>query len=62
MLATGGSSCKAIDLIKERGIDEENIIFVNFVASKKGIRVVTERFPRLRIVTAAVDADLDDHR
>lgn len=62
MLATGGSACKAIELIVERGVPEDNIIFVNFIASQKGIDVVTQRFPSLKIVTAAIDADMDEHR
>lgn len=45
----------AIDIIKAAGVPEENIIFVNMIASTEGLRVVGERFPSLRIVTAAVD-------
>lgn len=62
MLATGGSAYKAIELIRERGITEENIVFVNFIASRKGIDVVTERFPKLTIVTAAIDQHMNSHR
>ncbi|EFX04170.1 uracil phosphoribosyltransferase [Grosmannia clavigera kw1407] len=58
MLATGGSAAKAISILEEAGVPEEEIIFVNVVASQYGIRKVLEQFPRLRIVTAAVDDDL----
>ncbi len=58
MLATGGSASKAIESLKEAGVLEENMIFVNLVASRKGIVTLRERFPGLRLVTAAVDDDL----
>ena len=49
----------AIQLLLERGIPEDKIVFVNFVASQKGIEVVTERFPSMKIVTAAIDSELN---
>ncbi|KAL3433033.1 uracil phosphoribosyltransferase-domain-containing protein [Aspergillus tetrazonus] len=58
MLATGGSAIKAIDVLKEKGVREEDIVFVNLVASKKGLETMMQRFPRLRLVTAAVDEAL----
>ncbi|KAL4763350.1 uracil phosphoribosyltransferase [Aspergillus foveolatus] len=58
MLATGGSAIKAIDVLKEKGVREEDIVFVNLVASKKGLETIMQRFPRLRLVTAAVDEAL----
>ncbi|KAL4821981.1 uracil phosphoribosyltransferase-domain-containing protein [Aspergillus spinulosporus] len=58
MLATGGSAMKAIDVLKEKGVREEDIVFVNLVASKKGLETIMQRFPRLRLVTAAVDEAL----
>lgn len=61
MLATGGSACKAIDIMIEHGAAEENIVFVNFVASRKGIEIVTGKYPQMRIMTAAIDAEIDHH-
>ncbi|KAJ5723059.1 hypothetical protein N7488_001094 [Penicillium malachiteum] len=58
MLATGGSACKAIETIKAKGVPEENIIFVNILASHCGIKKLFERFPSIHLVTAAVDEHL----
>lgn len=58
MLATGGSASKAIELLKERGVQEEDMVFVNLVASRKGLDVLLGRFPNLKLVTAAIDNDL----
>lgn len=59
MLATGGSACHAINVIKEANVLEENIIFVNVIASRKGLNILASKFPKMRIVTSAVDIDLD---
>jgi uracil phosphoribosyltransferase len=58
MLATGGSACAAIDVIKAQGVPEENIIFVNVLASQVGVERLFSRFPGIRLVTAAVDEHL----
>ncbi|KAJ5083777.1 hypothetical protein N7456_013204 [Penicillium angulare] len=58
MLATGGSAGAAIDTLKQNGVPEENIIFVNILASRSGIKTLFDRFPSIRLVTAAVDEEL----
>ncbi|KAJ5902050.1 hypothetical protein N7495_002578 [Penicillium taxi] len=58
MLATGGSACAAIDLIKNHGVPEENIIFVNILAARNGVEKLFESFPSINLVTAAVDEEL----
>lgn len=62
MLATGGSATKALNALKDAGVLEENIIFLNLVASQKGLNVIEQRFPLLRIVTAAVDEKMTASR
>lgn len=62
MLATGGSACKALEILKRNGVQEENIIFLNLVTSKKGLDRVTKEFPGINLVTAAVDQDLTASR
>ncbi|KAL2821306.1 uracil phosphoribosyltransferase-domain-containing protein [Aspergillus cavernicola] len=58
MLATGGSACAAIDGLKQRGVLEENIIFVNVLASESGVETLLSRFPGISLVTATIDKDL----
>lgn len=62
MLATGGSACKALEILKRNGVQEENIIFLNLVTSKKGLDRVTKEYPGIYLVTAAVDQDLTASR
>jgi uracil phosphoribosyltransferase len=33
MLATGGSACLAINKLIEKGVEEENITFINLIAN-----------------------------
>ena len=58
MLATGGSASRAIELLKEAGVNEANIVFVNLIASREGIAKITARFPALKLVSAAIDDDM----
>ena len=58
MLATGGSSVAAIDLLVEQGA--KNIRMVNLVAAPEGIAAVQKKYPRVPIFTAAVDQKLNE--
>jgi uracil phosphoribosyltransferase len=58
MLATGGSSVAAIDLLVEQGA--KHIRLVNLVAAPAGIRVVQKKYPSVPIFTAAVDKKLNE--
>jgi uracil phosphoribosyltransferase len=57
MLATGGSTVAALDLLKEQGA--KHIRVVNLVAAPEGIRIVHASHPRIPIFTAAVDQKLN---
>ncbi|GKZ20914.1 hypothetical protein AbraCBS73388_006547 [Aspergillus brasiliensis] len=58
MLATGGSVIKAVENLTSNGVPEESIVLVNVVSSQKGLDVVSGRFPGLKVVAAAVDAEM----
>ena len=60
MLATGQSAAAAIDVLLCSGVEEERIVFLNVVASPEGLRLLGARFPRVKVVTAAVDTCLDE--
>jgi uracil phosphoribosyltransferase len=62
MLATGGSAMTAIQVLKEAGVKEESILFLNVVSCPEGLKVLAEQAPGVRILTAAVDANLDEQK
>lgn len=59
MLATGGSSVAAIDLIKSKG--GKKIMLMSLIAAPEGIEVVQKAHPDVDIYVAAKDSHLNDH-
>jgi uracil phosphoribosyltransferase len=58
MLATGGSTVAAIDLLQQQGA--KHIRVVNLVAAPEGIAMVQKHHPRVPIYVAAVDKKLNE--
>ena len=59
MLATGGSSCDALQMLKDRGCT--NIKLMCLVAAPEGIRKVQEAHPDVDIYVAAIDERLNEN-
>lgn len=59
MLATGGSSCDALSLLKERGC--HNIRLLCLVSAPEGVAKVQSEHPDVDIYTAALDDHLNEH-
>jgi len=60
MLATGGSATRALRDLVDGGCSRVTLLCV--VAAPEGVRAVEEEFPRVRIVTAAMDRGLDERK
>lgn len=60
MLATGGSAVAAVDCLKETGMIASNIVFVCLISAPEGINTLKEAHPEVRIVTAAIDRQLNE--
>lgn len=58
MLATGNSSAKAVELLKEAGA--RNIIFLCLLAAPEGVARMREAHPDVPVVTAALDEKLNE--
>ncbi len=59
MLATGGSSVAAIQMLKDRGC--KNIHFMCIIAAPEGIRAMEEAHPDVDMYVGALDEKLNDH-
>ena len=59
MLATGGSACDAIDLLKKRGC--KNIRFMAIIGAPEGISKVAEAHPDVKTYVAVQDRQLNEH-
>jgi uracil phosphoribosyltransferase len=62
MLATGGSAILAIKTLLDAGVKEERIMFLNVVSCPEGLDALAVAFPKIQIVTAAVDSHLNEHK
>jgi uracil phosphoribosyltransferase len=58
MLATGGSACAAIAILKKAGV--QNMRFVCLVAAPEGIATLTAAHPEVPIYCAAIDRQLNE--
>jgi len=60
MLATGGSACMALDVLRQWGVPKTKLVVL--IASPEGIAAVHEEFPETEIITASVDECLNDQK
>lgn len=60
LLATGGSAAMAVDVLLEKGVPQERILFLNVLASPEGISLFKEKYPAVKIVTGMIDEGLDE--
>ena len=58
MLATGGSACDAIDLLKARGC--KNIKFMSIIGAPDGVSRLAETHPDVKIYVSTLDRCLND--
>ncbi|KAJ3219280.1 Uracil phosphoribosyltransferase, synthesizes UMP from uracil [Dinochytrium kinnereticum] len=56
MLATGGSAKKAVEVLLETGVPEERIF------CPEGIQFLVDAHPKIKIITAEIDASLDERK
>ena len=59
MLATGGSSIAAIQMLKDKGV--KNIRFMCIIAAPEGLKAMQEAHPDVDIYVGALDEHLNEH-
>jgi uracil phosphoribosyltransferase len=62
MRCIGGSALMAVDVLTSKGVPEDRILFLNLIASPEGAAKFSEKYPKLRIVTAFVDQGLNEKK
>ncbi|HAN44075.1 MAG TPA: uracil phosphoribosyltransferase [Ruminococcaceae bacterium] len=60
MLATGNSAVGAVNMLKKRGAT--SIRFMCIIASKEGLKTLSEAHPDVKIYCAALDEKLNDNK
>ncbi len=61
MLATGNSAVHAVNVLKQRGIADDQIVFVALVAAPEGMQVFQDAHPNVKVYVASLDSHLNDH-
>ena len=59
MLATGNSAIDSIKNFLSKGILEKNIVFVSLISSPEGIKKVSSKYPKVKIITSHVDETIN---
>ena len=59
MLATGGSACDAINLLKKRGC--KNIKFMAIIGAPEGVSKVAEEHPDVNVYVSTLDRQLNEN-
>jgi len=59
MLATGHSALHAIDVLMEKGVQPEVMKLGVLVASPEGVKTIHDKYPSIKIYTAALDRELN---
>ena len=59
MLATGNSAIDAIKNFINKGVREENIIFVCLISSPEGVEKLSSTYSKVKIITASLDKGLN---
>ncbi|KLT40937.1 uridine kinase [Cutaneotrichosporon oleaginosum] len=61
-MGTGAAALMAIRVLLDHGVPQSNITFLTFLVSRYAVHSVHRAFPSVRIVTAAIDDELDEVR
>lgn len=59
-VATGAASMMAIRVLLDHDVPEENITLCSLLMASSGVHSIAYAFPKVRIVTTAVDPEIND--
>ncbi|KAG1496480.1 hypothetical protein G6F53_012166 [Rhizopus delemar] len=62
MVGTGAAALMAIRVLLDHEVPEDRIIFVSFLAAQIGLTVISNAFPRVKIVTSMIDPGLNKEK
>ncbi len=59
-VATGAAAMMAIRVLLDHEVPEENISLVSLLMAESGVHTIAYAFPRVSVVTTAVDPEVND--
>jgi uracil phosphoribosyltransferase len=60
MIATGGTLCMVIELLKQQGVETKNIIIAAICAAPEGLNRLAEQYPDINVVLTVIDDHLNE--
>ncbi|KAK1265441.1 Uracil phosphoribosyltransferase [Acorus gramineus] len=60
MLATGGTIIAAIDMLKDRGVENRQIKVISAVAAHPALQKLSERYPGLHVYAGIIDPTINE--
>lgn len=61
LVGTGRTACRAVQVLKARGVQEDKILFLSMVAAPEAIQRLCGTYPNMKVLTSEVDRGLDDN-
>ncbi|MCL4360761.1 uracil phosphoribosyltransferase [Candidatus Dependentiae bacterium] len=58
-IATGGSAVSSLEILKERGIKESQIIFASIICVQEGLDAIKQEFPNIKLIYLVKDEKLN---
>lgn len=62
MIATGGSVCSALHILRDMGVEMHRVIVASVICASEGLQAVRSQFPEVTLVYAAEDPELNDKK
>ncbi|XP_050301159.1 uridine-cytidine kinase-like 1 isoform X1 [Anthonomus grandis grandis] len=59
-VATGAAAMMAIRVLLDHDVTESNILLVSLLMAESGVRSIAYAFPKIQIVTTAIDPEIND--
>lgn len=59
-VATGAAAMMAIRVLLDHDVAESNILIVSLLMAVSGVRCIAYAFPKVQIVTSAIDPEIND--
>lgn len=59
-VATGAAAMMAIRVLLDHDVAESNIVIVSLLMAVSGVRCIAYAFPKVQIVTSAIDPEIND--
>lgn len=61
ILGTGGSACRAVQVLLDKGVQEQKILFLTLIAAPEGVHTLCRQYPALKVITSEIDDCIDSN-